>query len=76
MIDENAFAGGKFVTKFEEEYAKFCETKFCVGVANGTDALTLALRAYGLESVRVLDGGFPAWEAEGRPVSANRASSA
>ncbi len=27
------------------------------------------LRAYGLESVRVLDGGFPTWEAEGRPVT-------
>jgi thiosulfate/3-mercaptopyruvate sulfurtransferase len=27
------------------------------------------LRAYGLESVRILDGGFPAWESEGRPVS-------
>jgi len=25
-------------------------------------------RAYGAEHVRVLDGGFPAWEAEGRPV--------
>ncbi len=28
-----------------------------------------SLRAYGLDSVRVLDGGFPAWVAEGRPVS-------
>ncbi len=28
-----------------------------------------SLRAYGFESVRVLDGGFPAWLEEGRPVS-------
>jgi thiosulfate/3-mercaptopyruvate sulfurtransferase len=28
-----------------------------------------SLRAYGLESVRILDGGYPAWVDEGRPVS-------
>lgn len=28
-----------------------------------------SLRAYGFESVCVLDGGFPAWEAEARPVT-------
>jgi thiosulfate/3-mercaptopyruvate sulfurtransferase len=28
-----------------------------------------SLRAYGLESARVLDGGFPAWLNEGRPIS-------
>jgi thiosulfate/3-mercaptopyruvate sulfurtransferase len=28
-----------------------------------------SLRVYGLESVRVLDGGFPAWQEEGRPTS-------
>lgn len=28
-----------------------------------------SLRAYGIEDVRVLDGGFPAWVAEDRPVS-------
>lgn len=28
-----------------------------------------SLRVYGFESARVLDGGFPAWAAEGRPIS-------
>jgi len=28
-----------------------------------------SLRTYGLESVRILDGGFPAWADEGRPIS-------
>jgi len=48
VIDENAFAGGKFVTKFEEEYARFCDTKFSIGVGNGTDALWFALLAKGV----------------------------
>jgi dTDP-4-amino-4,6-dideoxygalactose transaminase len=48
VIDENCFAGGKFVTQFEEEYASYCESKFCVGVANGTDAIWFALLANGI----------------------------
>ncbi len=33
-----------------------------------------SLRAYGLESVRILDGGYPAWISEGRPISNARAA--
>ena len=50
VIDANAFAGGKFVAKFEEEYARFCESKFCIGVGNGTDSLWFSLLALGIGS--------------------------
>ncbi len=39
---------GKYVTKFEEEFSKYCNTKFSVAVANGTVALHLALAALGV----------------------------
>jgi dTDP-4-amino-4,6-dideoxygalactose transaminase len=39
---------GKEVDAFEHEFADYCGTRRCVGVANGTDALELALRALGL----------------------------
>ena len=48
VIDANAFAGGPFVTRFEEAYARFCDTRFCLGVANGTDSLWLSLLAAGI----------------------------
>lgn len=39
---------GEDVEKFETEFAQYCGTKYCVGVANGLDALTLILSAYGI----------------------------
>ena len=36
---------GRELSSFEEQYASYCESRFCVGVANGLDALHLALRA-------------------------------
>ena len=42
------FIGGKAVAAFEQEYAEFVGARSCVGVANGTDALELALRALGV----------------------------
>jgi dTDP-4-amino-4,6-dideoxygalactose transaminase len=37
---------GKKVQTFEEEFANYCSSKYCVGVANGLDALTIALKAF------------------------------
>ncbi|QGN59144.1 DegT/DnrJ/EryC1/StrS aminotransferase family protein [Nostocoides sp. HKS02] len=42
------FIAGKSVAAFEQEYAEFVGARSCVGVANGTDALELALRALGV----------------------------
>jgi dTDP-4-amino-4,6-dideoxygalactose transaminase len=39
---------GKEVEAFEQEYAAYCGSKYCVGVANGLEALHLALRACGI----------------------------
>lgn len=42
------FIGGTMVEAFEHEFAQFCETKCCVGMASGTDAVRFALMAAGL----------------------------
>src|SRR5437879_4568584 len=48
VIDSNAFAGGPFVAKFEQEFAAFCGVANAVGVGNGTDALWLTLLGLGI----------------------------
>ena len=48
VIAEGAFIGGRFVRKFEEEFASFVGTPHCIGCANGTDALEIVLEALSL----------------------------
>lgn len=43
-----AFIGGAQVEAFEREFAEFCGSKYCVGVANGTDAVRFALMGAGV----------------------------
>ena len=43
------FIGGPMVEDFEREFAAFCETKYCVAVNSGTDALRFAFMATGVE---------------------------
>lgn len=42
------FIGGPMVEDFEREFAAFCDTKYCVGVNSGTDALRFAFMAAGV----------------------------
>jgi dTDP-4-amino-4,6-dideoxygalactose transaminase len=49
VFARTAFIGGPAVGAFEKAYAQFTSVEHCVGVANGTDAIELALRAVGVE---------------------------
>ena len=46
VIDSGWYLLGEKVQEFEEKFAMFCGAKYCVGVANGLEALTLIIRAY------------------------------
>lgn len=48
VISQTAFVGGAHLKNFEEAFAKFCGVKHCIGVANGTDALFIALKILGI----------------------------
>ncbi|MFE9450072.1 DegT/DnrJ/EryC1/StrS family aminotransferase [Streptomyces sp. NPDC006739] len=48
VLADTAFVGGDEVRLFEREYADFGGVAHCVGVANGTDAVELALRVSGV----------------------------
>jgi dTDP-4-amino-4,6-dideoxygalactose transaminase len=42
------FIGGHRVEQFEESFAEYCGAGHCVSMANGTDAITIALKALGV----------------------------
>jgi dTDP-4-amino-4,6-dideoxygalactose transaminase len=48
VLSQTAFIGGAFVKEFEQAFAGYCGVNHCVGVANGTDALFIALKALGV----------------------------
>lgn len=48
VVASTQFIGGEECRLFEAEFAAYCGARHAIGVANGTDALTVALRAYGV----------------------------
>ncbi|AEI35786.1 DegT/DnrJ/EryC1/StrS family aminotransferase [Francisella salina] len=46
VIDSGWYIRGTECENFEKEFAEYCGTEYCVGVANGLDALILIIRAY------------------------------
>jgi dTDP-4-amino-4,6-dideoxygalactose transaminase len=48
LTERSSFVGGPLVERFEAEWASYCGTAHAVGVANGTEAIELVLRALGI----------------------------
>ena len=48
VVEDSRFILGPNVGAFEQEFAAYCGARHAIGVANGTDALTIALRAMGV----------------------------
>lgn len=48
VIESDFFVGGEVVQQFEQEFANFLGVDHCIGCANGTDALEIALTALGI----------------------------
>jgi dTDP-4-amino-4,6-dideoxygalactose transaminase len=50
LLDGASFIGGAAVEAFEKAFADYCQADHAIGVANGTDALVLALKAMNIGS--------------------------
>ena len=48
VILDSAFVGGKYKKAFEQNFAAYTGTKHCIGVGNGTDALFIAMKTFGV----------------------------
>ena len=48
VVSETAFVSGKYAMAFEKSFAEYIGAGHCVAVANGTDAIEIALQAIGI----------------------------
>ena len=46
VIDSGWYILGNELKQFEKDFSTYCQTEYCIGVANGLEALFLILRAY------------------------------
>jgi dTDP-4-amino-4,6-dideoxygalactose transaminase len=49
VLESGWYVLGTKVKEFEKQFSEYCSTNYCVGVANGLDALNLSLRAFNFE---------------------------
>lgn len=49
VLEQSIYIGGTKLELFEKQFAKQCHIKHCIGVANGSDAIYIALKMFGIE---------------------------
>ena len=49
IIESSKFILGPEIEKFEDRFGRFCNAKHCISLSNGTDALELALKSFGIK---------------------------
>jgi dTDP-3-amino-2,3,6-trideoxy-4-keto-D-glucose/dTDP-3-amino-3,4,6-trideoxy-alpha-D-glucose/dTDP-2,6-dideoxy-D-kanosamine transaminase len=62
VLESGWYILGPEVEAFENEFANYCGTNYCIGVANGTDAIEIGLKSLGItagdEVITVANAGF------------------
>ena len=48
-IKKNSYIGGEDLFNFQKKFSKYLNVKYCLGVANGTDALEIAIKCLNLK---------------------------
>lgn len=49
VYENGWFINGKKVNEFQENFAKYCDSKYCIGCGNGLEAIELILRGYNIK---------------------------
>ena len=52
VITNNNFINGSEVKKFEKNFSSYCGSKYAISCSNGTDAITLSLKALNLKRIK------------------------
>ncbi len=48
FLEAGSYIGGEYLKNFEENFSSFLGANYCIGVANGLDALEISLKALGI----------------------------
>lgn len=54
VIHSSKYIGGEYVEKFEHDFANYVGARYCIGVANGTDALEIIIRSLDLSGKEII----------------------